>query len=133
MNSPVSLGVSPAATSTPTGVFSQWFGALFPCTGTLGCEVYFAPPLFLLVYLPENVGPLGPPATASRDPPAAILWEHFKMSWRFLSLSLFFLSYCFFILFWLDVCFFLLVHTVDLSPSFLRITIGSRYIFLYFT
>ena len=30
------LGVSPTDTSTPTGVFSQWFEALFPCTGTLG-------------------------------------------------------------------------------------------------
>ena len=29
-NSPVRLGVSPAATSTPTGVFSQRFEALFP-------------------------------------------------------------------------------------------------------
>ena len=38
-NSSVRLGVSPAATSTPTGVFSQWFEALFPQAGTLGCEV----------------------------------------------------------------------------------------------
>ena len=30
MNSPVRLGVSPAAASTPTGVFSQRFEALFP-------------------------------------------------------------------------------------------------------
>ena len=33
------LGVSPAATSTLTGVFNQWFEALFSCAGTLGCEV----------------------------------------------------------------------------------------------
>ena len=33
------LGVSPAAASTPTGVFSQWFEALFPHGGTLGCGV----------------------------------------------------------------------------------------------
>ena len=46
---------------------------------------------------------------------------------------LIFPSSCFFILFWLDVSFFLLVHTVDLSSSFLPITIGSLYIFLYFT
>ena len=39
MNSPVRLGVSPAAFSSPTGVFSQWFEALFPCPGTLGCAV----------------------------------------------------------------------------------------------
>ena len=30
MNSSVRLGVSPAAASTPTGVFNQWFEALFP-------------------------------------------------------------------------------------------------------
>ena len=38
-NSPVRLGVSPAAASTPTGVFDQLFEALFPCAGTLGCVV----------------------------------------------------------------------------------------------
>ena len=38
-NSPVRLGVSPAAASTPTGVFNQRFEALCPCTGTLGCVV----------------------------------------------------------------------------------------------
>ena len=39
MNSPVRLEVSPAAAPTPTGVFNQWFEALFPSTGTLGCAV----------------------------------------------------------------------------------------------
>ena len=39
MNSPMKLGVSPADASTPTGVFSQWFEALFPRAGTLGCVV----------------------------------------------------------------------------------------------
>ena len=38
-NSPVRLGVSPAAASTPTGVFNQRFEALFPRAGTLGCVV----------------------------------------------------------------------------------------------
>ena len=38
-NSPVSLGVSPAVSSTPTGVFNQWFKALFPRAGTQGCTV----------------------------------------------------------------------------------------------
>ena len=33
------LGVSPAAAPTPTGVFSQWFEALFPQAGALGCAV----------------------------------------------------------------------------------------------
>ena len=51
MNSPVRLGVSPAAASTPTGVFSQRFEALFPHAGTLGCVVCLAPQLFLPVYL----------------------------------------------------------------------------------
>ena len=51
------LGVSPAAASTPTGVFTQRFEALFPCAGALGCAVCFAPPPFLPVYLCTNVGP----------------------------------------------------------------------------
>ena len=53
------LGVSPAATSTPTGVFNQRFEALFPLAGALGCTVCFAPPPFLLVYLCVDVGPQG--------------------------------------------------------------------------
>ena len=61
-NSPVRLGVSPAAASTPTGVFSQRFEALFPRAGALGCMVCLAPQLFLLVYLHTNVGPPSPPA-----------------------------------------------------------------------
>ena len=43
MKSPVRLGVSPAAASTPTGVFNQRFEALFPHAGALGCVVCFAP------------------------------------------------------------------------------------------
>ena len=39
MTSPVRLGVSPIAASTPMGVFNQKFEALFPCAGALGCEV----------------------------------------------------------------------------------------------
>ena len=39
MTSPVRLGVSPAAASTPTGVFNQWFEALFPHAATLGFMV----------------------------------------------------------------------------------------------
>ena len=38
------------------GVFNQWFEALFPRAGALGCKVCFAPLLFLLVYLCANVG-----------------------------------------------------------------------------
>ena len=36
-SSPVRLGVSSTATSTPTGVFNLWFEALFPQAGALGC------------------------------------------------------------------------------------------------
>ena len=38
-NSAVRLAVSPAAASTPTGVFNQWFEALFPSAGALVCGV----------------------------------------------------------------------------------------------
>ena len=62
-NSPVSLGVSAAAASTPTGVFNQRFEALYPCARALGCMVSFPPPLFLPIYLCENVEPQGLPAT----------------------------------------------------------------------
>ena len=87
-NSPVRLGVSPAASSTPTGVFNQRSEALFPRTGALGCSVCFVPrcsswficaqmwglgllpaalpapfsatlSLALSVYLCSNVGPQG--------------------------------------------------------------------------
>ena len=61
--SPVRLGVSPAAASTPTGVLNQRFEALFPHTGALGCVVCFTPPLFFLVYVCANVGPQGLAAT----------------------------------------------------------------------
>ena len=59
MNSSVRLRVSPTAASTPTGVFTQRFEALFPHAGALGCVVCFAPPTFLPVYLCANVGPQG--------------------------------------------------------------------------
>ena len=73
MNSPMNLGVSPTATSTPTGVFNQRFEALFPHAGALGSVVCFAPQLFLPVYLHENVGPPTPPAATWQDLPAAAL------------------------------------------------------------
>ena len=73
MNSPVRLGVSPAASSTPTGVFTQRFEALFSCAGALGCVVCFASPPFLPVYLCMNVGLQGLPATSLLGPPAAAL------------------------------------------------------------
>ena len=51
-NSPVRLGVSPAATSTPTGVFSQRFEALFPCWSPGWCGLSRS--LFLPVQLCAN-------------------------------------------------------------------------------
>ena len=73
MNSPVRLGVSPTAASTPTDVFNQKFEALFPCTGTLGCVVCLVPQLFLRVYLHTNVGPPSLQSAALMGPPAAAL------------------------------------------------------------
>ena len=73
MNLPVNLGVSPAAASTPTGVFNHRFEALFPCAGPLGCAVCFAPLLFLSVYLCANVAPQGLPATT--------LWGLLAAAW----------------------------------------------------
>ena len=62
------LGVSPAAASTPTGVFNQRFEALFPRAGALGCKVCFAPLLFLPVYLCAKMGPRGLLAVALPAP-----------------------------------------------------------------
>ena len=54
-NSPVSLGVPP--TTATTQVFSvRGFKTFFSLTGTLGCVVYLAPQLFLLIYPHANVG-----------------------------------------------------------------------------
>ena len=71
--SPVRLGVSPAATSTPTGIFNQRFEALFPGAGALGWVVCLAPPPFLPVYLCANVGPQGLPVTT--------LWGLLAAAW----------------------------------------------------
>ena len=74
--SPVRLGVSPAAASTPTGVFNQRFEALFPGAGALGCAVCFAPLQALPIYLCMNVGPQGLlafalPCHLSHNPPVS--------------------------------------------------------------
>ena len=53
--SPVRLGVSPAATPTPMGVFNQRFEALFPPAGALGYLSALLPTV-CLVYLCANVG-----------------------------------------------------------------------------
>ena len=64
------LGVSPGAASTTTGVFNQWFEALFPRAVVLGCTVFFSP---LLAYLYVNVGLPAPPVATSPSLPAAVL------------------------------------------------------------
>ena len=88
------LGVFPTASSTPTGFF-RGFEALFPCTGTLGCEVCLTPQLFLLVYLHTNVGLPALPATASPAPPAATLL-HVLSTWLRVSAPPTGLDECFF-------------------------------------
>ena len=67
-NSPVRLGVSLAAASSPKGVFNQRFEALFPHAGALGCSVCLTPQLFLAVYLHMNVGPATPQSANSPGP-----------------------------------------------------------------
>ena len=62
-NSPVRLGISPAA-STPTVFSVRGSESLFPLTGTLGCVVCLTPQLFLPVFLHKTVGPACPPAIA---------------------------------------------------------------------
>ena len=81
MNSPVRLGVSPAAASAPTGVFSQRFEALFPRTGALGCVVC-CPVHQLLPHQPAAASPAScslacpaPQLATSLGPPAAALQQ----------------------------------------------------------
>ena len=66
----VSLGVSPAATPTPTGVFNQRFEASFPCAGALGCAVCFAPcHLSSLSVCECGAAGCHPPLCLPRSPP----------------------------------------------------------------
>ena len=60
---------------------------------------------------------------SSSSPPGTLMIR----IWEVPKPLLIFLNSCFFILFWLNVSFFLLVHTIDLSPSFLLVTVGSLY------
>ena len=75
-SSPVRLGVSPAATSTPTGVFDQWFEALFPHTGTLDCEVCQPGPPAAVSLVSCSFAHPTPQSATSLGPLAAAL-EHF--------------------------------------------------------
>ena len=98
---------------------------------------------FLEVYFFRQIGELffiicsnKFPTSCCCSPPSGIpiiqILECFRLSQRFLSLCSYFFYSCFFILFRLNVSFFHLLQTIDLSPSFLPITVGSLYIFLYF-
>ena len=71
--------------------------------------------------------------SSSSGTPMIWILECLKLSQKFLSLSSLFLNSCFFILFWLNVYFSLLLQIIDLSPGVLPFTVGSLYIFLYFT
>ena len=66
-NSPVSLGVSPAAT-TPTVFIARGFEAFFSSAATLGCVICLAPQLFLPVHSDTIVEPPGLPATTLPTP-----------------------------------------------------------------
>ena len=92
-NSPVRLGVSPAAASTPTGVFNHWFEALFPCAGTLGCEVCHlvhellprqpAAALPTLLHNPPPCSESSPPGCLS--PPLLLVWMNVSSLFPWLS------------------------------------------------
>ena len=73
MNSPVRRGVSPAATTTPTGVCTQKIEALFPRARVLGCAIYLVLMFFLPVYLHANMGPPSLQFAALPGPSAATL------------------------------------------------------------
>ena len=84
MNSPVRSGVSPTATSTPMGVFSQRFVSFISLRWSPGLHSLPSSLLFFLVYLYANVGPWGllaaagpapihnPPPRCVRQPPPCL-------------------------------------------------------------
>ena len=89
-NSPVRLGVSPAAALTPTGVFNQRFEALFPCAGALGCMVCFSPRCcsrFICAQMWGHRGCQTPPCHESSPP-----WQPISASPTGLDECFFFIS-----------------------------------------
>ena len=92
--SPVRLGVSPDTAWTPTGVFCQWFEALFPHAGTVGCVVCHrvhqllphrpaaALPSLLYNLSPCLVRQLLPCRKSS--PPGCCLHPSYRSGWMFL-------------------------------------------------
>ena len=74
MNSPVKLGVSPAAALTPTGVFSQWFEALFPSPHWNSGLLHLSPgPPAAALPASCSFGHPAPQSATSLGPPAATL------------------------------------------------------------
>ena len=70
-NSPERLGVSPASTSTPTGVFSQRFEALFPPHWNSGLLCHLVHPLLPCWPVAAWPAPLhNPPPCWVRQPPS---------------------------------------------------------------
>ena len=77
MNSPVRLGISPAVASSPTGVFNQWFEALFPRAVALClCGLFSSPAVPPGLCMCECGAPL--PALLHNPPPC---WVHQRPRW----------------------------------------------------
>ena len=94
-NSPVRLGVSPAAASTPTGVFNQRFEALFPGARALGCVVCH-PAHQLLPCWPAAALPVPAPQSATLLGLLAAALPLFLSAWLLVSTTPTGLDECFF-------------------------------------
>ena len=86
--------------------------------------LHFWPPIFIQARIPLAV-PCVPQKIGLMFHPCS------GLSGLYSHLS--FLNSCFFFLFWLNVYSFLLLQIIDLCSGFLPFTVGSLYIFLYFT
>ena len=132
MNFPVKLGVSPAAVSTPTGVFNQWFEALFSHTGTLGCTVCHPvhrllphqPAVALPIVLhnpPLCLAPISTPLTSLDECFFFFLGCRTSIQFNFLSVLVVFFVFKFLFFFWLckeAQCVYLRLHLGQKSPAF---------------
>ena len=113
----------------PLWVLLVWDSELLDCL-----EVYFLCQIgkFSFIIFSSKL-PMSYSSSSPSGTPIIRMLGYFKMSWRFLSLSSFFLNSCFFFLSQMNVYFFPLFQIVDLNPSFCPFSFGSLYIFLYFT
>ena len=120
-NSPVRLGVSPTAASTPTGFFSQRFwGFIFPALESWVVWFFSLPSqLFLLVYQHANVVLTAPPATTL---PAPVLQLIYKILYYIEMI-------CFFYLPVFKIFIILMFYLLTLFPpsKHLEITLSSLY------